>query len=131
VRDPDTSIGGTEIVHITVAGDQVLDQSFKVTGAIDVVSPDKEALVSGTPTFIWGDDSSEGGYEVRVFDALGNKVWENLAVPLVTGSATVEAPYGGPALKSGMIYQFRAVSIGKDGIPISQTEDLRGTFTYQ
>jgi hypothetical protein len=132
VRDPDTSIGGTDIVHITVAGDQVLQQSFKVTGAIDVVSPDKEAPVSGTPTFIWGDDSSEGHYEVRVFDALGTKIWEKLDVPEVSGPKTVEVQYGGDPLKSGMIYQFRAVSIAKDGTtPISQTEDLRGTFLYQ
>jgi hypothetical protein len=29
-----------------------------------------------------------------------------------------------------MIYQFRATSI-KDGVPISQTEDLRGVFLYE
>jgi hypothetical protein len=30
----------------------------------------------------------------------------------------------------GMIYQFRATSI-KGGVPISQTEDLKGVFLYK
>jgi hypothetical protein len=130
VRDPDTSIGGTEIVHITVAGADVeVAESFKVTGAISVVSPGGTQLdeVMGTPTFEWADDSSEDGYEVRLFDALGKKVWENLAVPRVTGSEAVSVTYDGEALTPGMIYQFRATS-KKDGVPISQTEDLKGVF---
>jgi hypothetical protein len=131
VRDPDTSIGGTSIVHITVPADSVLSQSFKVTGSLDDVSPDAEEPVSGTPIFKWADDSSEDHYEVVLFDALGTKIWENLAVPGVSGSKIVEAPYGGTALEPGMIYQFRATSIGKGGTPISRTEDLRGTFLYQ
>lgn len=131
VRDPDTAIGGTQIVHITVSGNTVIDQSFKVTGSLDVVSPDKEAPVSGTPTFVWSDDAGEDHYEIRVFDAYGTKVWEDLAIPGVSGSKTVEVTYGGDALTPGLIYQFRATSIKQGGSPISQTEDLRGTFTYQ
>lgn len=134
VRDPDTSIGGTEIVHITVAGSsQELSQSFKVTGALAVVSPGASAIdeVSGTPTFVWEDDSSEDMYQLQVFDALGNLVWEDLAVPSVSGSKDVSRDYAGTqALEPGMIYQFRATSM-KDGVPISATEDLKGVFVYK
>lgn len=133
VRDPDTSIGGTEIVHIDVAGgDQVLDQSFKVTGALAVASPGASEIevVSGTPTLVWEDDSSEDNYELRIFDALGDKVFEDLAVPSVSGGDTVTYSYAGPALTPGMIYQFRVLSI-KDATPISATEDLKGVFLYK
>ncbi|WP_232379499.1 hypothetical protein [Polyangium fumosum] len=130
VRDPDTSIGGTQIVHIEVAGQNIaLAESFKVTGSLATESPGKDGIeeVAGTPTFVWADDSSEDRYEVRVFDAFGVKVWEDLAVPSVSGSKTVSVAYGGEALIPGMIYQFRATSI-KDETPIAQTEDLRGVF---
>jgi hypothetical protein len=130
VRDP-SSIGGTDIVRITVAGDQVLQQSFKVTGSLDDVSPDAEEIVTGTPVFKWRDDSSEDRYEVQVFNALGEKIWEDLNVPSFSGAPHVaQVTYAGPALEPGMIYQFRATSMAK-GVPISQTEDLRGTFRYQ
>jgi hypothetical protein len=131
-RDPDTSIGGTGLVHVTVAGQSLpIAQSFKVTGSLNVVSPDAEAVVSGTPMFTWGDDSGEDHYEVRVFDAYGNKVWEDTAVPGVSGAKDVQVAYGGPALQSGSLYQFRAVSIKKGGSPIAMTEDLRGVFLYK
>lgn len=131
-RDPDTSIGGTSIVHITVSGQNLpISEGFKVTGSLDVVSPDAEQVVSGTPKFIWNDDSGEKSYEVRVFDAYGNMVWEKIDIPGVSGSKTVEVDYGGPALKSGMVYQFRAVAIKNGGSPISMTEDLRGVFLYK
>jgi hypothetical protein len=135
VRDPDASIGGTQIVHLVVAGgqSQSIASTFKITGALAVISPgaDKIETVSGTPKLVWGDDSGEDHYEVRVFDALGNKVWEDLAVGKVSGGAQVSADYGGPALESGMIYQFRATSIKNGGTAISQTEDLRGVFLYK
>lgn len=134
VRDPDLSIGGTAILDVTIAGGMsVTKEGFKVTGALSTESPGRDAIedVMGTPSFVWGDDSSEDHYEVRVFDALGAKVWENLNVPSVSGAKTVTAMYGGPAMKTGMIYQFRATSIGKDGTPIAQTEDLRGVFFYR
>lgn len=133
VRDPDTSIGGTEIVRITVSGeDHPVQESFKVTGALAVVSPGASALdeVSGAPTFVFEDDSSEDLYEVTLFDALGEKIWENLEVPKVSGSENVSVEYDGPELVPGMIYQFRATS-KKDSTPISQTEDLKGVFLYQ
>lgn len=133
VRDPDTSIGGTQIVHIVVTGtDQVLSESFKVTGALAVYSPGAEGIepVSGAVTFSWEDDSSEDEYLVKVFDALGNEVWMTQGNFDPGGSKPVTLSYGGPALTPGMIYQFRSTSI-KAGVPISSTEDLKGVFQYQ
>jgi hypothetical protein len=132
VRDPDQSIGGTQIVRISVSGaDVAMSDAFKVTGALDVSSPDKEASVSGTPTFAWADDSGEEHYEVRLFDALGNMVWEDKTVPSVSGNKMVSVTYGGPSLTAGLLYQFRATSIKRGGTAISATEDLRGTFLYK
>ena len=138
VRDPDESIAGTDIVEITVNAGEDLDisEGFKVTEALEVVSPGAEGpeAVSSAPTLTWADDSSEDGYELVVYDALGNLVWELLDVPRVTGSAHVEVLYEGPALIPGMYYQFRATS-WKDGQPepsrISRTEDLKGIFVYE
>jgi hypothetical protein len=132
VRDPDTCIGGTDIVTVTVSGSNVtLDESFKITGALDVVSPDDEMVVEGTPTFVWKDDSSEETYTVSVYDAFGTLVWEDTTVPGVSGAKNVSVAYGGPALVPGMIYQYRAKSVRKNACPISRTEDLRGTFTVK
>lgn len=133
VRDPDTSIGGTQIVHITVAGaDNSLPTGFKITGALAVLSPGADAIevVSGTPTFSWEDDSSEDSYDVEVFDALGASVWKTNGNFDPGGNKPASVDYGGPALQAGMIYQFRATSI-KSGVPISSTEDLRGVFQVQ
>lgn len=135
VRDPDPNIGGTQIVNITVpaAGGSrsvALPMAFKVTDAIAVRSPgmdQPEALTNATPTLTWADDSSEDGYQVRVFDSLGNIVWMNLTVPRVTGNPNVNVTYAGPPLTPGMYYQFRATSM-KAGAPITRTEDLRGVF---
>jgi len=130
VRDPDEGIAGTDIPEITV-GDASLtvDQSFKITEALSVISPGAETpeVVDAVPTFVWADDSSEDAYQVVVFDAFGTNVWENLEVPRVTGADNVEVEYGGPPLTSGMYYQFRATSV-KSGSAISRTEDLRGVF---
>lgn len=137
VRDPDESIAGTQIQEITVGEGQAvtIDASFKITEALEVVSPgaDTPELVTSAPTFVWVDDSSENFYELEVFDALGEKVWEDLMVPRVTGSGNVEVPYGGDALTPGMYYQFRATSKKdtNDGpVSISRTEDLRGVFVF-
>lgn len=54
-------------------------------------------------------------------------IWEDTMVPGVSGSKTVEVPYGGPALSPGY-YQFRAISVKEADSPISATEDLRGVF---
>lgn len=140
VRDPDASIGGTEIVPVMVpegGGTVSLDQAFKVTGALPVTSPGADGIdvISDTePTFVWGDDSSEDGYEVYVFDALGNEVHMGELGP-VTGSMDVTYTWTGAALEAGMIYQFRAYSyrapMGGARTYISATEDLLGVFEYQ
>ncbi len=133
VRDPDTSIGGTEIVHITVAGQDVaISEGFKVTGALAVVSPGANEIetVSGELILTWEDDSSEDAYVVQVFDALGTMVWETMGVFDPGGNDPASTPYGGPALEPGNLYQFRATSI-KDGTPISSTEDLKGVFLVE
>lgn len=132
VRDPDTSIGGTDVQHIEVNAAPVSVPGFKITGALGVVSPGAETTetVSGTPTFTWEDDSSEDSYDVQVFDALGNSMWETNGNFDPGGSKPATVAYAGPALLPGMIYQFRATSI-KDGVPISRTEDLKGVFVYR
>lgn len=139
VRDPDEGISGTDVVHLTVpdgGGDVPIPQTFKVTGALAVVSPGAEGLdevATPTPDLVWADDSSEDGYEVRVYDASGELVFEDVDVPRVTGGATVTHAWAGPPLEAGMIYQFRAWSFHdtKDGRRyISATEDLLGVFLY-
>jgi hypothetical protein len=129
VRDPDLAIGGTDLVRITVSGGSVdIAEGFKITGALGVVSPDAEEHVTGTPSFVWQDDSGEDHYEIRVFDVFGTLVWEKLDVPGVSGGATVTQAYEGDALESGLLYQFRATSIKQGGTAISRTEDLKGVF---
>lgn len=136
VRDPDEGIAGTAILEITVGmGEQIeLQDSFKVTEALEVFGPgaDMPEQVDAEPVLTWADDSSEDGYDVVVYDALGELVWET-TVPGVSGSDRVELPYAGPALEPGMYYQFRATSWRETGgggeqLNISRTEDLRGVF---
>lgn len=137
VRDPDTNISGTDFVRLTVdhtsGATATLSESFKVTQALEVFAPGAEEAeaVSAKPTLRWADDSSEDWYDLRVFDALGNEVWNALEVPGVSGSDDVSVAYEGP-LDPGMYYQFRVTSFrqpGKgDASPISTTEDLRGVF---
>ncbi len=141
VRDA-SNIGGTAIAHVAVTnGVANASPSFKVTGALDVVSPGAngpEQVSSATPTFTWIDDSSEKSYDVLVFDAFGKVIWQT-NIPPVTGSPTASATYGqpggtpatAPALQHGMYYQFRAISRDAVGNALSQTEDLKGVFTVQ
>jgi len=134
VRDPDAAIAGTAVVEIEVETTNVeVGESFKVTEGLEVVSPGAEAPeeVSGTPLFVFADDSSEDRYELIVLDAYGDTVWQDLEVPGVSGSSVVEVEYGGPALVPGAYYQFRATSIRENPnavSAISRTEDLRGVF---
>ena len=129
VRDPDTSIGNTATLHITVAGAPVDAGNFKITEALAVIAPGAAQVETATApvSFAWADDSSEDRYVLEVFDNLGTKVWSNESVPSGKGSANVTVAYGGPPLTSGGYYQFRATSV-KDGVPISRTEDLLGVF---
>ena len=140
VRDPDQTIGGTQLVRIEVpdpaTGNTVtLSEGFKVTEALAVVTPGAdgpEQVSTPTPTFEWADDSSEEGYEIRVFDAFGDEIWSG-EIASVSGSETVTHTYAGPALEVGMFYQFRATSFrDKLGVrtAISTTEDLVGVFQY-
>jgi hypothetical protein len=138
VRDPDESIGGTELQHVTVAGAAVDVPGFKITGALDVVGPgaDGPEPVTADITFEWADDSSEDGYELTVLDTFGVEVWKDTEVARVTGSATVTHAYGGDTLVPGY-YQFRAVSWREEkGVAggrtyISATEDLKGVFIVE
>ncbi len=140
VRDPDETIGGTATQQVTVGpGQDVTVPGFKVTEALAVVSPGPEALevvATTTPTLSWADDSSEDGYELRVHDATGELVFEDLEVPRVTGSSSVS--YDLPesaALSPGLIYQFQVASFAqKAGEPrtyLSTTEDLLGVFQIE
>jgi hypothetical protein len=135
VRDPDEGIAGTQIQEITVeAGKPIaVADAFKVTGALTIVGPgkDRPEEVEAMPTFTWVDDSSEEGYDLVVFDALGNIQWET-EVPSGNGG-NVTLPYGGPALQNGMYYQFRVTAwrqVQDDRRNISRTEDLRGVFVH-
>jgi hypothetical protein len=138
VRDPDESIGGTELQHVTVASAAVDVPGFKITGALDVVGPGADApeLVTADIAFEWADDSSEDGYELTVLDTFGVEVWKDTEVPRVTGSATVTHAYGGDTLVPGY-YQFRAVSWREEKgaaggrTYISATEDLKGVFIVE
>ncbi len=131
VRDPDPNIAGTQIVHFEIATATLTVEldSFKITEALAMVSPGGSApeAVTGTPTFIWADDSSEDAYNLKVYNIYGDLVWEKQMDGGVSGAENVEVPYEGPALEAGMYYQWKAVSYRKGG-PISTTEDLRGVF---
>lgn len=141
VRDPDQTIGGTDLVYIDVppadgSGTLVMPESFKVNKALAVVSPGAggpEAVTDIAPELVWSDDSSEAGYEVFVYDAFGTEMW-HAELPEVSGSATVSTTYGGPALEPGMYYQFRAYSYRikqEQRTYIAATEDLEGVFYYE
>jgi len=134
VRDPDEGIAGTDVVFVDVAGGPVtLETSFKVTEALEVLSPGAEGLevVSSPPELVFAQDSSEDGYELRLYDALGDLVHEDTMLPPGTGSEPIRYPLEGVVtLEPGMIYQFRAWSFGRGSL-ISATEDLRGVFQYE
>lgn len=137
VRDPDPNISDMQLVHLTVAnGIPSLSPSFKVTGAIEIVSPgagEATDQVTFPPKFRWKPYPSASSYEVRLFDSQGSEVWENLAVAAdaQNGSGVVQAAYTGKALIRGLTYQWRATAKDTAGTPISSTEDLRGLFIVQ
>ncbi len=137
VRDPDTSIGGTNLQEVTVprgAGTTAVPEGFKVTGALTVISPGADApeWTDAAPDLVWADDSSEDGYHLWVYDAFGNLVWEVPEVPRVTGNSEVRVAWDGPALETGMAYQFRVASYHDEGeqVFIAKSEDLRGVFFF-
>ena len=135
VRDPDTDfvtidVTGTSTGPKPPPGPNV---DLKVTAALPTISPGAEAPepVTTKPKLVWGNDSSADYYDVRVFDAFGDEVWNSLMLPGVSGSATASVQYEGP-LEPGMYYHFRVTSWrapdGEDPAPIAATEDLRGVF---
>jgi hypothetical protein len=129
VRDPDFCQGNTEIVRVEVtAGQTVEAPGFKITGSLDVIMPGAEGPeeVTGTPVFSWVDDSSEARYDIDVFDTFGEIIWSD-SIPGESGS-NPEVTYDGPALESGMFYQFRVTSFDGNDRPLSMTEDLKGVF---
>jgi len=134
VRDPDTSIGGTMIQTVTVAGGPVTVEGFKITGALAVTSPGATGpeQVATPPVLTWADDSSEDGFEVVIYDTFGKELWRKADIPSVSGSKTVTAtPPADIMFKSGQYYQFRAYSWRTKGggkTYISATEDLKGVF---
>jgi hypothetical protein len=141
VRDPDEGIAGTDVVHIDVTageGEEALPESFKITQALAMMSPGAEGLellpAGEDPTFSWADDSSEDGYELRVFDAFGELVHEALDVARVSGGEAVTYTWAGAELEAGMVYQIRVMSWregradGGGRSYISASEDLRGVF---
>jgi hypothetical protein len=146
VRDPDTCISGTDILHQAFGTGETVDLSegFKITEALAVISPGAsgpETITTTTPTFTWEDDSSEENYRISVFDSFGNIVWETTIDGFSGGgnpSATYNADGTGAGtaqpLESGNFYQFRVTSTRTTGggggstCEISQTEDLKGVF---
>jgi len=137
VRDPDHCIAGTADVHVTITAGQTVaaPSAFKVTGSLAIMSPGATPgeSIQGTPTFTWADDASEDQYIVELFDAFGEQVWTK-TIPGVNGAVPTLA-YDGPALLSGMVYQWRATSSratggagGGEQCEISRTEDLKGVF---
>jgi hypothetical protein len=140
VRDPDTSIGGTDLVTVEVDGSGspvTLSEGFKVTGALEVVSPGgdgMETIAVAEPKLVWADDSSEDGYDLAIYSGQGEKVFEDTGVGKVTGSATVSYTWKSAGMEPGMIYQFRVRSYrdkkGGGRTYISATEDLKGVFIF-
>jgi hypothetical protein len=137
VRDPDEGIGGTEVVFVSTTdagGTSAVEQSFKVTEALGIMNPGSEGIdvvAAGPVTLTWADDSSEDGYELRVYDALGTLVHEDTEVARTTGSPTVEYALDAADYAPGMLYQFRVWSWRErtDGRTyISASEDLKGVF---
>src|SRR5262249_17778233 len=98
VRDPDHCIAGTADVHVAAAAGQTapIAQTFKVTGALAVMSPGAMTAeaVTAAPTLMWADDSGEDQYLVEVFDAFGQNVWMT-TIPGVSGGQPSVA-YAGP-----------------------------------
>ncbi|HEY3450519.1 MAG TPA: carboxypeptidase-like regulatory domain-containing protein [Myxococcales bacterium] len=130
VRDPDPGISGTQLQHITVAGGAIsggASPDFKVTGAVQLVSPGKDGPegVAAKPTFTWTTYSNADSYVVYVYDALGNEIWTKIIIDKATVS--IAYPDTAPALTPGLFYQWRVTAFRRLA-PTSMTEELRGVF---
>jgi hypothetical protein len=142
VRDPDLSIAGTDIVFVDVGSDGApvtLSTSFKVTGALAIMSPGAqgvEEVAAGMINLSWADDSSEDGYELRVYDAFGAVVHENTMIAGVSGGDKVQYALDASKFAPGMLYQFRVWSFRSKPKQtmrsyISASEDLCGVFQIE
>ncbi|HEX9052149.1 MAG TPA: carboxypeptidase regulatory-like domain-containing protein [Anaeromyxobacter sp.] len=137
--------GNTAAPNVTIASGAVVGTppSFKIIPAVDLltiggtsVGANPVTVTTATPTFAWQKqnvDSSAATYRVLVFDSFGNPTWSND----MAANTTDSIPYGGTALQAGMTYQLRILAI-KEAMPVSasftqlsQTEDVRGVFTFQ
>lgn len=150
VRDPDVCISGTDVLHQAFGvGETVTSEGFKITGALDVISPGAAAPegVSATPTFEWVDDSSEKSYLIEVIDSFGNPVGK-AEIDSFSGSGNPSIEYGSAdwlddgdtpnnvtdfanALEPDQFYQFRVISLNDAGCELARTEDLKGVFFVQ
>ena len=124
--------GGTDLVTTTVpAGANLAAGDFKVTEAVDIVTPGASAVqvvTAATPPLSWAKDPQAANYQVRVIDALGNVVMDT-TVPSSTDPESTT--YSGTALVPEMFYQLRIFSIGNTGNIRAASEDLKGVFVYR
>jgi hypothetical protein len=136
-RDPDKGIGNTALIIIEVPGDgnDVDAGNFKVTRAIDIVEPGGAGMeiITEPPTFTFAKMPSVERYELRMFNALGELVYDPPAIDDPIGGGPVQHVYDGPALEDGMIYQFRVIAVTDTPTMDTYrnaTEDLLGVFLY-
>jgi hypothetical protein len=127
VKDPDPGQAGTATPTATFAGNTVDVGTFKITDPVDMVGPDANARMTGTPTFSWTAYPQTNHYEIEVFNAQGILVWSLDNIPRSTS-----LPYGGPPLDAGSYYQWRITAYAQTSNtvsrPISRSEDLRGVW---
>ncbi|MFC1592077.1 hypothetical protein ACFL43_06100 [Thermodesulfobacteriota bacterium] len=132
VRDPDPNIAGTQIVRFTMPdGDSYTRDidAFKITGALNIVSPgagDTPEALSALTEVVFEDDSSEDQYDIVLFSMYGDTLWVK-TIAGQSGGTQVSVAYDGPALESGIYYQWKVTSSRKGG-PIATSEDLKGIF---
>lgn len=132
VRSPDEGMAGTELVYIDVeAGteEMTVDQSFKVTEALETVHPGSDAPegLSDPPTLTWGRISHGKSYDLVVYNAYGDIVMEETGLDQPSGQNDLEVDYDGD-FEPGMYYQFRGSAFDDHGHHLSSTEFLRGVF---
>lgn len=141
VRSPDEGMAGTDIVYIDVpAGEEEFNvgESFKTVPALPTIGPGQDGPepLTERPTLEWtsGSHSNSDWYDIQVFDAFGNIVFEHHDFAHHGGAdQEFELEYDGE-FEEGMYYQFRVTAFRGDGAsatPVSSTEFLRGVFYHQ
>src|SRR5262249_9684092 len=84
VKDPDPGQSGTATPVVTFAGSTVDVGSFKITDPVNMIGPDANARMTGTPTFTWEAYPQTNHYRIDVFDAQGNPIWSLDDIPRST-----------------------------------------------